>query len=548
MPPALIQLPAEILDAIFFHLDPASLISVSQTCQFVKKITIDAPILWRHFCKTRYKAWAPHHDIATKLAGPLSEVDWRVLFIQRINAERDTLRLFNRLLETQQGRIQHINEIAELGYDVKETLLDQVACPDDAEDVLARRYYATATLQRIQKEMAINVWKDLQNGEDVPIETALGAYDLFTRSGEDVDLETISEKLDQIAKGVLEQYPDFKDLNARLKASTLAGYLREQGFQGVSDASYRALRNSFIGIVLSSSTHQSLPLISVAIYCSVAKRLGLDARPCGFLFHVYTLIYAPKDYTLDGQYKPTNSDDTEFMYLDPFRSSDEVHQSDLRRVLREMGVSTAEHEHFLTATNAREMVLRTARNIMNSVQTIRQAEAGVAGVHAMHGINSSWTNAYPDMDNSFYATVWASFMLSPEEVDESASVPSTSIPRRQYLPYLLEHFQNHYPWDITLLERFVFPMFYDHPEGEALVEFVNVEHTSDRLPKVAKQRTARTLDVKFKVGQLFRHKRYHYEGVITGWDINCAQREDWIQHMGVDRLPHGRDQSFYHAL
>jgi len=545
MAPSFIELPAEILDAIFFHLNPQSLISVSQTCQFVKKITIDAPILWRHLCQTHYKSWAPHHGIAIKFAGPLSEVDWRTLFIQRINAERGTLRLFNRLLETQQSRIHHINEIAESGYDVKETLLNQVACPDDAEDVLARRYYATATLQRIQKEMAIHVWKDLQNGEDVPIETALGAYDLFTRSGEDVDLELFSDKLDQVAKGVLDQHPDFNDLNARQKASTLATYLREQGFQGVSDASYRALRNSFIGIVLNSSTHESLPLISVAIYCSIAKRLGLDARPCGFLFHVYTLIYAPKDYTLDGVYKPTSSEDTDFMYLDPFRSSDEVHQSDLRRVLREMGVSTDEHEHFLTATNTREMVLRTARNIMNSVQTIRQSEAGVGGVH---GIYALWTNAYPDMDSSFYATVWASFMLSPDEVNETTLFPSTSIPRRQYLPYLLEHFQNHYPWDITLLERYVFPMFYDHPEGEALVDFVNVEHTSDRTPKAVKQRTARTSDVKFKVGQLFRHKRYHYEGVITGWDTSCAQREDWIQHMGVDRLPHGRDQSFYHAL
>jgi F-box protein 21 len=542
-----IELPAEILDAIFLHLDPRSLASVSQTCRFVKKITLDAPILWRHLCQTHYKSWAPHHNIAAKFAGPLSEVDWRTLFIQRLNAERGTLHLFNRLLETQQGRVHHINEIAESGYDVKETLLNQVACPGDAEDVLARRYYAQATLQRIQKEMAINVWKDLHNGEDVPMETALGAYDIFTRMGEDVDLASFSEKLDQIAQGVLEQYADFHDLNARQKASTLASYLREQGFQGVSDASYRALRNSFIGIVLNSSTHESLPLICVAIYCSVAKRLGLDARPCGFLFHVYTLIYAPKDYTLDGKYKPTSSDDLEYMYLDPFRSSDEVHQSDLRRVLREMGVSTNEHEHFLTATNTREMVLRTARNIMNSVQTIRQAEAGVAGVHAMHGIDASWTNAYPDMDSSFYATLWALFLLSPDEVDINSD-PSTSPPRRQYLPYLLEHFQNHYPWDITLLERFVFPMFYDHPEGEALVDFVNVEHANDRSPKAIKRRTARAMDVKFKVGQLFRHKRYHYEGVITGWDVSCAQREDWIQHMGVDRLPHGRDQSFYHAL
>jgi F-box protein 21 len=548
MAPSFIELPAEILDAIFFHLDPKSLVSVSQTCQFVKNITLDAPILWRHLCQTHFRSWAQHHDIAAKITGPLSEVDWRALFVQRINAERHTMSVFNGLLKTQQGRIHHINEIAESGYDCKEALLNQVACPDAAEDVLARRYYATATLQRIQKEMAINVWRDLQSGEDVPIETALGAFDMFTRSGDDVDLAMFSDKLDQLAKGMLDQHSDFHGLSARQKAYTLATYLREQGFQGVSDASYRALRNSYIGIVLNSNTHESLPLISVAIYCALAKRLGLDARPCGFLFHVYTLIYAPKDYTLDGKYKPSSTDELDFMYLDPFRSSDEVDPSDLERVLREMGVPTAERSNYLSATTTREMVLRTARNILNSVQTIRQAEAGVAGVHAMHGINASWTNAYPDMDSSFYATVWASFILSPDEVNETASAGPSTIPRRRYLPYLLEYFQNHYPWDITLLERFVFPMFHDHPEGDALEEFVKVEHATDRTPKAVKQRTAHASEVKFKVGTLFRHKRYHYEGVITGWDTSCAQREDWIRHMGVDGLSQGRHQAFYHAL
>ena len=54
--------------------------------------------------------------------------------------------------------------------------------------------------------------------------------------------------------------------------------------------------------------------------------------------------------------------------------------------------------------------------------------------------------------------------------------------------------------------------------------------------------------VGFKVGMLFKHKRYHYEGVITGWDTSCDAGEDWIQSMGVDRLANGRMQSFYHVL
>jgi F-box protein 21 len=543
--PSFTALPTEILEAIFLHIDPRSLISVSQTSKFIKKITTDSPIIWRHYCLTQFKSWAPHHNIASSFAGPLSDIDWRTLFIRRVNIERDTRRLLNQVLASQQGRIQYINQIADFGYDAKETLLRECACPDDAEDVLARRYYANGILERIQREMAINVWKDLANGGDVPIETALGAYDMFTRTGDDVDFDIITQDLDQIAKDVLEAHPEFHEANTREKAATLASYFRELGFTGVSDASYRALRNSFIGLVLRSETHESLPLISVAIYCALANRLGLDARPCGFLFHVYCLVYAPKDYNVDGDYKPTSSTDLEFMYLDPFRSSDEVDQGDLQRTLREMGVPVSEHEGFLSHTNTREMTLRTGRNIMNSVQTIRQAEGG------MFGVNSSWMNAYPDMDNAFYAAIWAFLMLSPREEEgglTSGRLHNVSTRRRQYLPYLLEHFQTHYPWDVTLLEQHVIPLFYHQPEGQRLLAFVHSMHNIDSTRKPVNHRNQEADTVTFKVGQLFNHARYNYEGVITGWDASCDAGEEWIQHMGVDRLPNGRNQSFYHVL
>jgi F-box protein 21 len=210
--------------------------------------------------------------------------------------------------------------------------------------MLARRYYANAALERINRETAIAVWKDLHDGRPVSIDRALGAYDMFARGGEDVDFDVMAEDLDRLASGLLSAHPDFHVRSTRAKASMLALYMREQGFQGVPDTSYRALRNSFIGLVLQSPTHQSLPLISVALFCALAQRVGLDARPCGFLFHVYCLVYAPKQHTLDGVYKPSRSpEDLDFMYLDPFRSSDEVRQGDLLRVLRDMGVPTVDH-------------------------------------------------------------------------------------------------------------------------------------------------------------------------------------------------------------
>jgi F-box protein 21 len=536
--PSFTDLPTEILEAIFFNLDPHSLISVSQTNKLIKQLTADSPIVWRHLCQTQFKTWDSRHNINAKLTGPLSDVDWRSLFIKKTKIGARTKELLDHIVSTQHQRTRCINDIADFGYDAKEALLKESECADDAEDVLARRYYANAVLERIHREIAINVWMELDDNDDVEIERALGAYDVFSRVGEDVDINVINDGIGQLATGVMETYPDFRDLSPRMKAYTLASYLREQGFKGVPDTSYRALGNSFIGLVLSSATHESLPLISVAIYCALARRVGLDARPCGVLFHVYTLVYAPPNHDLDGKYKPSSSTALEYMYLDPFRSSNEVGKGDLQRTLRDMGVPSSEQSHFLSDTTTREMVLRTARNIMNSVQTIRQTHAG------MRGIQASWLDSSPDMDNAFYATIWSMLILNPN--NEVAN--STTIPRRQYLPYLLEHFQTHFPWDVTLLEQYVIPMFQDQPEGQRLQQFVRSMYQVDAMRKPTVSRTEQTVNVKFKVGQLFQHKRYSYEGVVTGWDISCDAGEDWIQNMGVDRLSSGRHQAFYHVL
>ncbi|KAF2658100.1 F-box domain-containing protein [Lophiostoma macrostomum CBS 122681] len=543
--PTFVELPTEILEAIFLHLDPRSLLAVSQTCKLIKKLTTDAPIVWRHFCRTEFQTWDPHHGIATKFSGPLSDVDWRALFIQRVNMQKDALRLLDLILGSQQGRIKYINQVADFGYDVKETLLVECACPDDAEDVLARRYYATAILERIQREMAINVWKAVSCGEDVPLERALGAYDIFARTGSNVDLDIFSSDLDVMARKVLDAYPEFLSWDTRTKASQLASFFRDEGFRGVPDDSYRALRNSFIGMVLQSPEHESLPLISVAIYCALARRLGLDVRPCGFIYHVYCLVYAPKDYSLDGKYKPTNSGELESMYLDPFRSSTEVGRGDLQRTLREMNVPSFKHDDFLTHTHTQEMAFRTARNIINSVQTIREAEVG------LFGMQNNRRATVPDMDSAFYASIWAMMILGNLDDSEdlsSAGLASVSTRRRQYLPYLLEHFQTHYPWDVTLLEEHVIPLFWNHPEGPRLVDFVRSMHNVDGIRKEPRNRDSKTEKVTFKVGQLFKHKRYHYEGIVTGWDLACDAGEEWIQHMGVDRLSGGRNQAFYHVL
>lgn len=48
--------------------------------------------------------------------------------------------------------------------------------------------------------------------------------------------------------------------------------------------------------------------------------------------------------------------------------------------------------------------------------------------------------------------------------------------------------------------------------------------------------------VRFRVGDIMMHKRYHYRGVIYGWDPICKASDEWIAQMNVDALS-GRAQS-----
>lgn len=52
----------------------------------------------------------------------------------------------------------------------------------------------------------------------------------------------------------------------------------------------------------------------------------------------------------------------------------------------------------------------------------------------------------------------------------------------------------------------------------------------------------------FHVGQVCKHRKYGYNFVIFGWHKSCRMSENWIQSMGVDHLPRGRVQPFYHCL
>jgi F-box protein 21 len=542
------DLPNELVQSILFYLPPEFLCPIRAVNKRLLSIS-DTPLLWRYHCRTQYRFWDPSHDITNAFAKPVDATDWKGILVERRRLDRLVGERLDEVVKTGKERIANIEAISKSShaggkgqhtYDVKDALLRHCQTPEETEDYLARRYWAKAALERLHRGLAIEQWRQLRH-QRVSIEKALGSFDMFVAGPGDGDYNDIHHDLDSLATTLLAQYPSFSELSARKKALTLAEFLRSQSFTGVeSEKDYHNLQNNFISRVLRNPKHEALPPICVAIYCCIASRVGLLARPCGFPLHVYAVVSPPEGRDLDN--KPDASENApDRLYIDAFRPTVDIPVSQLKSELRRLGVSAHGEELYLGPSSTLEITLRTARNIMKSVQII-QDDAHHAGI-ADNGLRTpAWATTTPDVDSAFYATLWSTCLLH----DYSSSGNER---RRQYIPYILEHFQQHSPWDVSLIESHILPLFYGFPEYGKLREMIWEIRQGDKQERGVVRRDAKTREsVVYSVGQVFRHKRYGYEGVIVGWDTCCDAGETWINQMGVDELGRGRTQSFYHVL
>jgi len=312
-----------------------------------------------------------------------------------------------------------------------------------------------------------------------------------------------------------------------------------------SNLAYRDLQNNYIGIALRDGDHPSLPLISVAIFCTLASRLGLDARCCGMPNHVHAMVFPKSLETLDGRLAEGRSDGGP-MYLDPYRSDVEVPAQHLLETLASWGIQPVEFPRFISDASTPSLVLRTSRNILATVHEFRGQAASAE--NRGHPTIRIYANPFADMDNAFYSALWANFMLdAPDSRGEGTT-------QRQFIPLILERFERLYPMDASLIEQYVCPVLssqsgHSAAEHSELLDALHVVRAADQTAKQLHARSKSVPDkVKYKVGQVFRHKRYAFNAVITGWDVECGKGSDWMAHNNVDSLSKGRHQSFYHAL
>ncbi|KAI2622696.1 hypothetical protein GGS26DRAFT_567287 [Hypomontagnella submonticulosa] len=546
------SLPDEIVHHILLYVSPEeTLTKIAFLSKRFNRVAQE-PLLWRAYCQDNFKYWDSRHGFKERLKDNLHNTDWKSLFLLRLGRNACIARLVDGIVASRVSRLQRIEQICLYGYDAKDYLLSQCRVSDSVEDVLARRYYSCSVLDSIHRSLAVEEWAKYQRyaarhiDEDTPnserlncgmrLERALGAFDMFMLHDNEGDLDEITELLDDIAARFRSAHTSLDQMTTRQRAIALGVWLHSNNMTGLSDPTeqtYRYLRNCLIGRALRDEHHPSLPIISSAIYSAVASRLGMEAYPCALPNHVHATVLSPPGISLDGHPLPEEeSQHQENMFLDPYGSDEEVPLDYIYNFLSRLGIH-AGHENLLKPTATDLIVMRTAQNIRASFTSFRTNERPLAQLIPMIELNrGDWAR---NLQPALYSMIWASIMMVPV-------LPENDEIRwdwQQDVRDLLTYFYEYFPEDSWLIEKYVCPMYdtfaaparrqndWELPSKRVRNQIREIR-LLDAKAKEPRRRSdiASGMDVKYRVGQVFKHRRYEYHGIILGWAVEGSSAWD----------------------
>ncbi|KAK3496593.1 hypothetical protein B0T13DRAFT_291252 [Neurospora crassa] len=523
------RFPDELIRHILLYVSPEdNVLNIQPVSRRFYHIA-NEPLLWRYLCRNSFTFWNPEHCFFTKLSDPRpTTIEWKKLWLRRKRQNHLIKRLLDEILTTRYHQLRNLQHICHFGYDAKDFLLEQCHVDESHDDVLARRYYANSALDSIHRGMAVEVWsKCYETGTDPysGLDRALGAFDLFVLHDQPQDLEYILSTLDTLAQRFMLEHPEHKIMSTRQKALALNRWLRAQNLMGMENetVNYHNLRNCLLGHALSDDEHPSLPIISSAIFASVAERLGMSSACCAFPSHVHASVKAPPGMTLDGDVEEDPKAEPETMYLNPYKWDGEVTLDELRRALVELGW-TQGSEVFLRASPVPIIVLRTAANIKaatSRIQNLADRSGEPIEVEAKR-----LRAGHPDInvEAAKYASMWAELMVKPV----------SSVHWDHNLETFLHSFAMSWGEDAWIVRKYLLPMYEQFVASQPHVrnragwenvrEILNMLDNLDRREAVVTRRYTQEMQerVRYRIGQVFRHKRYGWIGIINGWAAGSA--------------------------
>ncbi|ROW01782.1 hypothetical protein VPNG_07809 [Cytospora leucostoma] len=532
------SVPDEIIRHILEYLSPEETFANIQLVSKAFNRVANEPLLWKYYCLASFRYWDEEHHLSEKLQLRASQTAWRKLWRRRKRRNTEISRLLDDVITSKVGRLQRIGEICRYGYDAKDLLVAQCRTDDSAGDVLARRYYANTVLASIHRSVAVHEWSQYQERASFMtvqgLDRALAAFDMFFVREDESDIDDTCALLDRLAADFMRQQPKkFEALSARDKALALLKWVRQRNLVGMDEPeeNYRNLRNCLIGYALRDERHPSLPIISAAIYTCLAERIGLRAACAAFPSHVHAMVMAPPGRDLDGKETSAPANEADKMFLDPYGSGEEIQYDDLRSRLVELDWING-RDAFLVAAPVPVMVYRVGRNLSATFGTFwnsRQEELA-----ALNGRPSSKLT----VESAAYAARWANLLVTPLNNFQWDST----------LDQFLNQVAQQFPEDSWLVEEYIVPLYQIFTQSiqprirftwENVPEMLGIIRNMDnRQPTVSRRYTQEIhQNVWYTVGQVFRHKRYGYIGIINGWG-----------ERGTQSLPMPHNMSFEEAM
>ena len=451
------------------------------------------------------------------------------------------------------------------------------------------RYYGTAVLGFLHRKMAIQAWLYARCAGQRSIGRAIFAFNMFRTDRLDIDFEEVrggrfhcissrvgvvdaradpdpnligpfflvqaSIRLNDLVEAYRDEFLGEEDMSTRARALALNRYLcakqsreevdgQEPCFSlglGLGPGPGPDPAHGAVSVGAGASLNPARPIATVAWLCLFAEQLGLNIRPLNSPFRTRVIVLPPPGVDLDGR-PLVEGQQAEPMFLDSLRSDGETKTEELRQLLRLYHTPPAVQAKALRPAPVSRMVVLSALTIVLAVHEHRRLD-----VLADPTRDVRWCKAsHWELDSTYYGALWALIILCHRHRAELLAVGTDKM---AILIYFLELLETRFPEDVCLVDQEIIPLFRSSHHYRRLVDTVRITRASDVMPKIPRPRN-REIDnrVLYRVGQVFRHRRYRYLAVIVGWDVECSAGSDWIRRMGINALPKGRNQSFYHVM
>lgn len=350
---------------------------------------------------------------------------------------------------------------------------------------LTREYYSLEIFRLISREIGLILLHDIKTRRDNSSQgkallNALFIIQCFHPSGILLSLN----RLHLIGQKLL-QYSKFITANLNEKCKIIMSTMRVEQFIPANGGSeYYDVENSFLYSTFNGKP--TIPLTLVSIFCALAEECGLTCRPVGFPGEVMAQVDDPSNTSVP-------------LIISVFDSKvlslTEINER-LTDVLDEPLM------HPLPITSIVELIIRSARNMINSITRYSTSSLSSYGLYA--------------------------------------AVAILKILGGGVLPFAFDSMMS------VLKEHFIMDIHFFQMLSSSSLTATN-DNLNSNLPIVDEKRRI-DLSPKFYIGQIFQHQQYQYWGIICGWDTTCMASPLWQVRMGIANLKRGASQAFYHIL